>query len=438
MLINIERVYFFMRESLILKPISYVNGNISLPGSKSISNRALLLAAMAKGTTYLKNLLNSHDVHHMLNALKKIGIDYSLSSSKNTCCIQGIGHAFEINKEISLFLGNAGTALRPLLAALSCKKNNIILDGDNRMRERPIKHLVDALQQGGATINYIENIGYPPICIKGGFVGGIINLNGSISSQFLTALLMISPLAIKDTTIYLKTNLVSKPYIDITINLMNAFGVNIHHDAYHTFHIKGQQQYQTPGEYTIEGDASSASYFLAAAAIKGGSVTVTGVGKKSIQGDIQFAHVLKKMGAMISWEDFSITCTRNVLHAIDLDMNHIPDTAMTVAITALFSQGTTIIRNIYNWRVKETDRLSAMTKELRKVGAIVIEGNDFLSITPPKKFKYAEINTYDDHRMAMCFSLVSLSDISIKILNPNCTSKTFPSYFKYFSSISNH
>ncbi|QCI17984.1 3-phosphoshikimate 1-carboxyvinyltransferase [Buchnera aphidicola (Acyrthosiphon lactucae)] len=425
-----------MQDFLNLKPISYVNGTVYLPGSKSISNRVLLLSSIAKGTTCLTNLLDSDDTQYMLNALKKLGVQYSLSDDKKTCHVQGIGQCFHLSKPISLYLGNAGTAIRPLLSILSLQNNNVLLSGDDRMHERPIKHLVDALRKGGATIEYEKNKGYPPIRTRGGFIGGSIFLNGNISSQFLTSLLMSAPLALKDTIIFIKGNLVSKPYIDITLNLIKCFGVNIKHDSYNVFYIQGQQKYKTPGNYIIEGDASSASYFLAAAAIKGGSIKVSGVGKKSIQGDIKFANVLEKMGAIIVWEDYSITCTRNKLISIDLDMNHIPDTAMTVAILALFAKGTTIIRNIYNWRVKETDRLAAMTIELRKIGAIVEEGKDFLSISPPVFFKYSNIETYNDHRMAMCFSLVSLSGIGVNIINPSCISKTFPSYFKDFLSIS--
>ncbi|QIE02024.1 3-phosphoshikimate 1-carboxyvinyltransferase [Buchnera aphidicola] len=424
-----------MQNFFDLKPISYVNGTIDLPGSKSITNRVLLIASMSVGTTYLTNLLYSHDTECMLNALKKLGINYNLSNDKKRCSVLGIGQSFNISKSLYLNLGNAGTAIRPLLAALSLNNNNIYLSGDDRMHERPIKDLVDALKQGGAVIEYEKNIGYPPIRTKGGFIGGDVILNSNISSQFLTSLLISSPLALKDTTIYIKKGLISKPYIDITLSLIKSFGVNITHNSYNIFYIKGNQKYITPGQYNIEGDASSASYFLAAAAIKGGKVKVVGVGKKSIQGDINFAHVLEKMGAKIFWEDYSITCVRNTLQSVDLDMNHIPDSAMTIAMVALFAQGTTIIRNIYNWRVKETDRLSAMTQELRKIGAIVEEGKNFLSISPPKHFKYSNIETYNDHRIAMCFSLICLSGIGVNILNPNCVSKTFPNYFKYFLSI---
>lgn len=425
-----------MQKFLKLRPVSYVNGTVYLPGSKSISNRVLLLSALSNGTTTISNLLDSEDTQHMLVALKKIGIYYSLSNNNKTCHIQGNHESFKISKSISLFLGNAGTAIRPLLSVFSLYNNNdITLIGDDRMNERPIKHLVDALHQGGAIIEYKNNFGYPPICTKGGFIGGSITLDGSISSQFLTSLLIIAPLALKNTTIFIKGNLVSKPYIDITINLIKLFGINIKHDSYSVFYIIGNQKYKTPGNYTIEGDASSASYFLAAAAIKGGSVKVIGAGKKSIQGDIKFADILEKMGAIINWGDSFIISTQNKLHAIDLDMNHIPDAAMTIAIVALFAKGTTIIRNIHNWRVKETDRLSAMTNELRKVGAIVDEGKDFLSITPPDNIKHAKINTYNDHRMAMCFSLLCLSNMSVDIINPSCVIKTYPSYFEDFLNI---
>ncbi|QCI17131.1 3-phosphoshikimate 1-carboxyvinyltransferase [Buchnera aphidicola (Aphis helianthi)] len=424
-----------MQKILKLNPVSYINGTVYLPGSKSISNRVLLLSAFSDGMTTLNNLLDSEDTQCMLSALKEIGIVYSLSNKNTTCHIKGNIKLFKVPHALSLFLGNAGTAIRPLLSAFSLFKNDIVLTGNNRMNERPIKHLVDALQQGGAIIEYKNNLGYPPICVKGGFIGGLITLDGSISSQFLTSLLMIAPLALKNTTIFIKGNLVSKPYIDITIKLIKLFGVHIKNESYSIFNIIGNQKYKTPGNYVVEGDASSASYFLAASAIKGGSVKVIGVGKKSIQGDIQFASILEKMGAIISWGDSFIISTKNKLKSIDLDMNHIPDAAMTIAIVALFSHGTTIIRNIYNWRVKETDRLSAMTNELKKIGAIVKEGKDFLSITPPKNFKFAEINTYDDHRMAMCFSLLCLSNFGVNIVNPDCVVKTYPTYFHDFLNI---
>ncbi|EAB6427254.1 3-phosphoshikimate 1-carboxyvinyltransferase [Salmonella enterica subsp. enterica serovar Amsterdam] len=423
-------------ESLTLQPIARVDGAINLPGSKSVSNRALLLAALACGKTVLTNLLDSDDVRHMLNALSALGINYTLSADRTRCDITGNGGPLRASGALELFLGNAGTAMRPLAAALCLGQNEIVLTGEPRMKERPIGHLVDSLRQGGANIDYLEQENYPPLRLRGGFIGGDIEVDGSVSSQFLTALLMTAPLAPEDTIIRVKGELVSKPYIDITLNLMKTFGVEIANHYYQQFVVKGGQQYHSPGRYLVEGDASSASYFLAAGAIKGGTVKVTGIGRKSMQGDIRFADVLEKMGATITWGDDFIACTRGELHAIDMDMNHIPDAAMTIATTALFAKGTTTLRNIYNWRVKETDRLFAMATELRKVGAEVEEGHDYIRITPPAKLQHADIGTYNDHRMAMCFSLVALSDTPVTILDPKCTAKTFPDYFEQLARMS--
>ncbi|EBD6945873.1 TPA: 3-phosphoshikimate 1-carboxyvinyltransferase [Salmonella enterica subsp. enterica serovar Infantis] len=423
-------------ESLTLQPIARVDGAINLPGSKSVSNRALLLAALACGKTVLTNLLDSGDVRHMLNALSALGINYTLSADRTRCDITGNGGPLRASGALELFLGNAGTAMRPLAAALCLGQNEIVLTGEPRMKERPIGHLVDSLRQGGANIDYLEQENYPPLRLRGGFTGGDIEVDGSVSSQFLTALLMTAPLAPEDTIIRVKGELVSKPYIDITLNLMKTFGVEITNHHYQQFVVKGGQQYHSPGRYLVEGDASSASYFLAAGAIKGGTVKVTGIGRKSMQGDIRFADVLEKMGATITWGDDFIACTRGELHAIDMDMNHIPDAAMTIATTALFAKGTTTLRNIYNWRVKETDRLFAMATELRKVGAEVEEGHDYIRITPPAKLQHADIGTYNDHRMAMCFSLVALSDTPVTILDPKCTAKTFPDYFEQLARMS--
>ncbi|EDR3561060.1 3-phosphoshikimate 1-carboxyvinyltransferase [Salmonella enterica subsp. enterica serovar Benue] len=423
-------------ESLTLQPIARVDGAINLPGSKSVSNRALLLAALACGKTVLTNLLDSDDVRHMLNALSALGINYTLSADRTRCDITGNGGPLRASGALELFLGNAGTAMRPLAAALCLGQNEIVLTGEPRMKERPIGHLVDSLRQGGANIDYLEQENYPPLRLRGGFIGGDIEVDGSVSSQFLTALLMTAPLAPEDTTIRVKGELVSKPYIDITLNLMKTFGVEIANHHYQQFVVKGGQQYHSPGRYLVEGDASSASYFLAAGAIKGGTVKVTGIGRKSMQGDIRFADVLEKMGATITWGDDFIACTRGELHAIDMDMNYIPDAAMTIATTALFAKGTTTLRNIYNWRVKETDRLFAMATELRKVGAEVEEGHDYIRITPPAKLQHADIGTYNDHRMAMCFSLVALSDTPVTILDPKCTAKTFPDYFEQLARMS--
>ena len=427
-------------EKITLAPISAVEGTINLPGSKSLSNRALLLAALAKGTTKVTNLLDSDDIRHMLNALKALGVRYHLSDDKTICEIEGLGGAFNIQDNLSLFLGNAGTAMRPLTAALCLKGNSeieIILTGEPRMKERPILHLVDALRQAGADIRYLENEGYPPVAIRNkGIKGGNVKIDGSISSQFLTALLMSAPLAENDTEIEIIGELVSKPYIDITLAMMRDFGVHVENHHYQKFQVKGNQSYISPGKYLVEGDASSASYFLAAGAIKG-KVKVTGIGKNSIQGDRLFAGVLERMGAKITWGKDFIQAEHAELHGIDMDMNHIPDAAMTIATAALFANGETVIRNIYNWRVKETDRLTAMATELRKIGAEVEESEDFIRIQPLSlnQFKHADIETYNDHRMAMCFALIALSNTAVTILDPKCTSKTFPTFFSEFEKI---
>ncbi|SES79410.1 3-phosphoshikimate 1-carboxyvinyltransferase [Thorsellia anophelis] len=428
-----------MLDALTLTPISHFAGTINLPGSKSISNRALLLAALAHGETEITNLLDSDDVHYMLKALTTLDVKYELSSDKTRCKVFGMGGVLTQNQTepLELYLGNAGTAMRPLAAALCLSEHPpILLTGEPRMKERPIGHLVDSLIQAGAKVTYVEEVGYPPIKIEGGFEGGQLTVDGTISSQFLTALLMMAPLAMQDTEIVIKGNLVSKPYIDITLQMMSQFGIDVINHEYERFEIKGGQNYSSPGRYLVEGDASSASYFLAAAAIRGGKVRVTGIGKNSVQGDIRFADVLEKMGAKITWGEEYIESERGNLKGIDMDLNHIPDAAMTIATTALFAKGPTRISNIYNWRVKETDRLFAMATELRKVGAIVEEGNDYIHITPPTQLTVAKIDTYNDHRMAMCFSLVALSNTAVTINDPGCTSKTFPTYFKEFLSLS--
>ncbi|QLB21478.1 3-phosphoshikimate 1-carboxyvinyltransferase [Vespertiliibacter pulmonis] len=428
-------------EKLILNPITQVDGEVHLPGSKSLSNRALLLAALAAGTTKVKNLLDSDDIRYMLNALKELGVNYQLSEDKTVCEIEGVGGAFNIQNGLALFVGNAGTAMRPLTAALCLKGKSeaeVILTGEPRMKERPILHLVDALRQIGANIRYLENDGYPPIAIRNtGLMGGNVKIDGSISSQFLTALLMAAPLAEGDMEIEIIGDLVSKPYIDITLAMMSDFGVTVENRQYQRFIVKGDQYYRSPNHYLVEGDASSASYFLAAGAIKG-KVKVTGIGKNSIQGDCLFANVLEKMGAKITWGEDFIQAEQAELQGIDMDMNHIPDAAMTIATTALFAKGETVIRNIYNWRVKETDRLHAMATELRKIGAEVEEGQDFIRIQPLAldKFNFAEIETYNDHRMAMCFALIALSETAVTILDPKCTTKTFPTFFAQFEQIS--
>ena len=425
--------------SLTLKPIAKIEGEVNLPGSKSLSNRALLIAALAEGTTKITNLLDSDDTRHMLNALQKLGVDYTLSEDRTECIVTGNGGPFETDQPLELFLGNAGTAMRPLTAALTLGRGEYLLTGEPRMKERPIGHLVDALRQAGAQIAYLENDGYPPLKIHAnGLKGGAVEIDGSISSQFLTALLMAAPMAQEDMTITIVGELVSKPYIDITLDIMQRFGVEVVNEEYQRFIVKAGQRYKALDHFMVEGDASSASYFLAAAAIKGGRVKVTGIGKDSVQGDVKFADVLEAMGANVEWAEDYIAVSRGELHAIDMDFNHIPDAAMTIATTALFADGTTTLRNIYNWRVKETDRLYAMATELRKVGATVEEGEDYLTITPPKQLKHAAIDTYDDHRMAMCFSLLALDPVSVTINDPECTAKTFPNYFEVLQAISHY
>lgn len=422
-------------KTLTLHKINGVQGTVHLPGSKSISNRVLLLAALAQGETQISNLLHSDDIEHMLNALTALGVVYQLSDCKSQCVVQGLGGLFHHPAPLELFLGNAGTAMRPLTAALAASNVDVTLTGEPRMYERPIGHLVDALRQLGADIDYLQQDGFPPLRIRGKTLqSGRISIDGSISSQFLTAVLMIAPLLPADSEIEIVGELVSKPYIDITLALMSRFGVVVENQQYQKFVIRGQQQYQSPGQWLVEGDASSASYFLAAAAI-GGRIKVTGIGKHAVQGDIRFADALEAMGATVEWGDDYILVTRNQLNGIDRDYNAIPDAAMTIATTALFATGPTMIRNVYNWRVKETDRLHAMATELRKVGAEVEEGEDYLKVTPPAEIKHASIATYNDHRMAMCFSMLAFADCGVTIEDPDCTRKTFPQYFEVFSGL---
>ena len=422
-------------EKLLLKPIKRIDGQLNLPGSKSLSNRILLLSSLATGTTDVQNLLDSDDTGHMLNALQKLGVDLTLSEDKTSCRVDGRGGPFA-PQEAELFLGNAGTAIRPLCAALCLGQGVFTLTGAPRMYQRPIKDLVDALRQLGANIEYLQEDGYPPVRINAsGLGGGSVSIRGNVSSQFLTSLLLIAPLAQQDLVINVEGELVSKPYIDLTLDVIRRFGVNVSNSNYESFHVPGGKGYQSPGIALVEGDASSATYFLAAAAIKGGTVRVNGVGSDSVQGDVRIADVLEQMGAVVRRGSDWIEVSRGELHGVDLDLNSIPDAAMTVATTALFAQGKTTIRNVYNWRIKETDRLAAMATELRKVGAEVEEGRDSLEITPPVHISPATIDTYDDHRMAMCFSLAALGDSEITINDPQCVSNTYPDYFEQLAEL---
>ena len=424
-------------ETLRLKPLSRIHGEVNIPGSKSLSNRILLLSALAQGDTEVHNLLDSDDIRHMLGALSQLGVKYVLTEHKTVCQMQGLGQVFQADRELELFLGNAGTAMRPLTAALCASYGKFKMTGEPRMYERPIGDLIDALTQAGAHVEYLKDKGYPPLLINAhGLAGGEIDIQGNLSSQFLTAMLMASPLCQKDVSINVIGELVSKPYIDITLDVMQRFGVQVENQQYQRFVIRSGQAYRSPGRIMVEGDASSASYFLAAAAIAGGPVRVHGVGKASVQGDAKFAEVLEMMGAKVTWADEWIEVTgTGELHGVDIDLNHIPDAAMTIATTALFATGRTAIRNIYNWRVKETDRLAAMSTELRKLGATVEEGEDYLIIDPPQQIQSAAIDTYDDHRIAMCFSLAAFGAGAITINDPGCTSKTFPQYFELFQSL---
>lgn len=433
-------------DQLLLKPIERFSGTVNLPGSKSLSNRALLLAALADGETKLENLLLSEDTEQMLNALTQFGIAIEFidvqSGKKSirpttTCVVSGNAGLFTPPNESHFSLGNAGTAIRPLTSILSLSQGTFTVDGDQYMRERPIAHLAEALVQLGAKISYLGKEGCPPIKIEGGkIIGGNVNIRGDISSQYLTSLLMALPLAPRDSAISIIGEQVSKPYLDITLDIMEKFGVYATHDNYQHFTLSGAQQYQSPGTYLIEGDASSASYFYAAGAIGGGPVTVTGLGSNSVQGDIAFLDVIEAMGAIVEKTDHAITVTGGKLQGVDLDLNHIPDAAMTIAAMALFAEGPTRIRNIYNWRVKETDRLYAMSTELRKLGAVVETGKDFIYIEPPEQILPATIDTYGDHRIAMCFSLAAFGQSEITINDPGCVAKTFPTYFDLFSALS--
>ena len=427
---------------LDIPPLMSAHGTITLPGSKSISNRVLLLAALAEGVTEVRDALFSDDTERMLDALRSLGVSVE-SLGGNAYRITGCGGNFPV-KEVKLFLGNAGTAFRPLTAALAFAGGSYELSGVQRMHERPIKDLVGALRQLGANIAYLGNEGFPPLRISPAkLAGDTAQVRGDVSSQFLTGLLMALPLLNRTVKIEVLGELISKPYIEITLAMMARFGVEVQRDGWNSFTVTAGSCYVSPKEIYVEGDASSASYFLAAGAIGGGSVRVQGVGENSVQGDVRFAEALALMGAQIEQgENWMQACApaSGKLKAIDLDCNHIPDAAMTLALVALFAEGTTTLRNIASWRVKETDRIAAMATELRKVGAAVEEGADFIRITPPAAQSsilnpQSGIDTYDDHRMAMCFSLAAFGAQGIRINDPGCVAKTFPGYFAAFFSV---
>ncbi len=420
-------------DKLLLPPILHITGTLRLPGSKSISNRALLLAAQARGETRIHNLLRSDDTQYMLQALTDLGI--ALQWQDDGLLVTGRnGPLVTEDKHLQLQLGMAGTAYRPLTAALCLGKGQFELLGNERMRERPIKDLVDALRPLGADIRYLGHEGFPPVQVTGtGLRGGKTRISGQVSSQFLSALLMALPLADADTLVEVTGEQVSKPYLDLTLNLMRRFGASVCQEDYQRFQVS-KGGYQSPGDFLVEGDASGASYFLAAGAISG-PVRIEGLGRNSIQGDMAFVEVLQAMGARVQLGDDFVEVHSGQLQGVDLDLNAIPDAAMTLGVLALFAEGPTCIRNVHNWRVKETDRLTAMATELRKLGAEVEEGVDYLRILPPAELKPAEIETYDDHRMAMCFSLAALGGVPITIRDPDCVRKTFPDYFQTFESM---
>ena len=427
--------------------LASAGGTVTLPGSKSISNRVLLLAAMAQGSTTLHDLLDSDDTRVMLVALRQLGCNVQEHGS--TVVIEGLGGPWNA-PATQLFMGNAGTAMRPLTAALAVLGGDFELSGVPRMHERPIGDLVDALRQLGCVIDYLGTEGFPPLRIGKPSLqlDAPIQVRGDVSSQFLTALLMALPLvARRDIVIEVMGELISRPYIEITLNLLARFGVHVQRDGWQRFTIPAGCQLRSPGNIHIEADASSASYFIALGAIATGAtgqngIEIRGVGADSIQGDIRFIEAARQMGAAIESGPNWLRVRRGSwpLKAIDLDCNHIPDAAMTLAVMALYASGTTTLRNIASWRVKETDRIAAMATELRQFGATVVEGPDFIQITPPPsaaQWTTGSIHTYDDHRVAMCFSLAAFNpaELPVRIEDPKCVAKTFPDYFEALFSV---
>jgi len=429
---------------LDLAPVARATGTVALPGSKSISNRTLLLAALAAGETTVRGLLDADDVDRMLDALAALGIAVRRLPASRDFVVCGAAGAIP-GKAATLFLGNAGTAFRPLTAVLAFAGGTYELAGVPRMHERPIGDLVDALNALGADVRYRGATGFPPLAIGPGRAGSPgtrdrVDIRGDVSSQFLSALLMALPLVTMRTarpvTVAVIGDLISKPYVAITTNLMSRFGVTVEQDDWRAFRVPAGARYVSPGSIRVEGDASSASYFLAAGAIGGGPVRVTGVGRRSIQGDVAFADALAKMGAVVrSGDDWIEAASGKSLVGLTLDCVAIPDAAMTLAVVALFARGPTTLTGIASWRVKETDRIAAMAAELRKLGATVETGADHLTVVPPGRLTPATIDTYDDHRMAMCFSLAALGAIPVRINDPDCVRKTYPEYFAAFRGI---
>lgn len=424
-------------DALTIDPIDRASGTVRLPGSKSISNRVLLLSALTDGVTTLVDLLDADDTRVMCSSLVKLGV--RLDRSHSGLHVGGCKGQFPV-REASLFLGNAGTAFRSLTAALAFSGGRYELDGAPRMRERPIADLVDALNLLGARIYCTGASGFPPLLIEPAdhLSTDRVSIKADVSSQFLSGSLMAAPLIAPAHGLRISVDgtLISGPYVELTLSLMKQFGVSAARER--NDYVVPRASYRSPGHLIVEGDASSASYFLTLGAIAHGSVRVDGVGKDSVQGDIRFADVLADMGARVQFGACHISVSAPAsgrLRRIDADCNHIPDAAMTLAIVALFADGPSTLRNIGSWRVKETDRIAAMASELRKVGAFVDAGPDWIRIVPPKQFLEATIDTYDDHRMAMCFSLVAAGGVPVHIRDPGCVSKTFPDYFERLAEL---
>jgi 3-phosphoshikimate 1-carboxyvinyltransferase len=434
-------------DHLDVPPLRSAGGTVRLPGSKSISNRVLLLAALSIGHTDIADLLDSDDTRVMLAALAQLGCRIE-PQPDGALRVHGLGGALPV-KQAQLFLGNAGTAMRPLTAALALLASEhggaFELSGIARMHERPIGDLVDALRQLGCPVDCLGQEGYPPLRLGNGTPQALtldqpIRVRGDVSSQFLTALLLALPLVARhNVVIEVVGELISRPYIEITLNLLERFGVTVRRDGWQRFTIPAGSRYTSPGRIPVEGDASSASYFIALGALATPTpgtdgITIEGVGLSSIQGDIRFVEAARQMGAVVSGEANRLHIRRGAwpLKAIDLDCNHIPDAAMTLAVMALYADGTTTLRNIASWRVKETDRIAAIATECRKLGATVEEGADFIRVTPPTEWRAASIHTYDDHRIAMCFSLAAFNPagLPVRIEDPKCVAKTFPDYFE--------
>ena len=423
---------------ITLKASKQVRGCIKLPGSKSITNRVLLMAALGSGVTKLIDPLRSEDTDQMINALIKLGVSVKeVNDDKNIIEIKGTEHNFP-NKNTNLFLGNSGTTFRPLAAVLAMMRGDYYLSGIERMHERPIKDLVDALEQMGSSIQYEKNHGYPPITINNSSIeiSEPIQIKGDISSQYLTALLIAGPISNNEFNIEVIGDLISKPYIDITLKLLTKFNIFYNNDNWRLFSLKKDSVYRNPTKIFVEGDASSASYFFAAASLAG-SIEIKGINKDSIQGDLKFLDIISKMGAKIEYKSNSIQVSKaSNLKGLEIDCIEIPDAAMTLAIMAVFADKPTKLKNIGSWRVKETDRILAMDNELTKMGVEVSTTHDSMTIFPQKQLNdNISIETYNDHRIAMCFSLFCLKNLNITIQDPNCVNKTYPDYFKDLKSV---